>query len=259
MSGGFQAFGSGEGFVGGFAGGVPAFDPATLAMTGWYRDYPTFTGTQPWVSANSAGVSGGRTLYHGASSPTSGNFLNGHQTAAFDGTFNSTNALEGSGEQMQQYITAAAWSAWALVKPTVAAVASGDPRQDPAVWDDSGASFWCLNYNANGMNLSQVGNAILVTRTVACSVNNWHIVQAYYDGTNLALRVDSGAWSTAPCSPLGNPAWGGATSYLRLGDSFTGNHIAGQIADFGISNIALSAQDFDNVRAYVNLRYGLSL
>lgn len=233
--------------------------PASLALTGWYRDYPNFTGIEPWRGSVSLGPSGARTLYHGASSPSSGNFLNSHQTATFDGVVNSTNALEGSGEQMQDYFTATAWSFWALVYPTAAPAPAGDPRFDPGISDDSGGGFWSLNISSNGAEMSQVGNGVLVTVTRPCGINAWHLIQTYFDGTNVGARVDSGAWATLPCGPMGNPPWTGATNYFRLGTSIPNNHFTGQMADVGVSNVAIGRAAFDNVKTYINNQYHLAL
>ena len=223
------------------------------SLTGWYRDYPTFTGTQPWVSSSNA-----RTLYHGASGPSSGLFLNGHQTAAFDGAVNSINSDEGSDERMQDYITASAWTCWVLFFADTADAPVGDPRQNAAIFDDSGGTYWQLNYNTNGCVLTQVDSGSK-TVTAAASTLDWHLAQCYFDGATLGLRIDSGAWQTISSGDIGNGAWGGAANALRLGDAFTGEHFDGQIAECGIMNISIGQAGLNQVKAYINSRYAVVL
>ena len=62
---------------------VSTLDPATLALTGWWRG--SYDGSGTWSGTASAGSSGTRSLVELTNKPSSGTAVNGFNPATFDG------------------------------------------------------------------------------------------------------------------------------------------------------------------------------
>lgn len=236
--------------LGGRAGGGAAvFDPASLALTGWWRANST-TG---WDSATfdgvaSAGSSGSRDLTAGTA-PASRAF-SGHQAPDFNG---STHWLQTT-LTLDDFINSNAFSVWCLFYADAAVADPGDANlySSPQFFTDKTNAYFDFGFTDGGVHLSCNGCATVIQ--IAAATGGLRLAQGKYDGTNLKLRVDGGARTSVAST---GPAV--LTTEVRMG----GNYVAtptqffdGCIVDFGITDSTLSDADEDNVKSYINARWG---
>ncbi len=235
-----------------YAGG--AFDPSSLPLTAWYR--APFAAS-PWVSSASVGPSVARgSMTEATNPPTAGTALNGCAPASFNGT---TQFLANA-NTLGSFVSGSAWSIAVLVKPTATAIARtvGGGYNDPCILSETAQGYWYLTYTVSGVTVGHYDDNIgWVEANQACAAGAWHLVQAWFDGANISIAVDSvAATSTvttvqilAAVGPLtfGKGGFGGPQFYT------------GDIAEVMISNSALDVTARSNIRAYVNTRYGLAL
>lgn len=231
--------------------GAAAFDPATLALSAWYK--APFTAS-PWTPTASAGASGTNgDLTEATNPPASGATLGGQATADFDGT----NDLLTSASGTTTFLTGAAWSAVVLFRADAAAADNGATlrRLNPALIG-AGNLKWGIYYASDGVSLSQTDGASTDERVVAASTGAWHLAQAKFGSGNLSLRVDSGAWSTL--GGLSNGSFD--TTVLRVGKNQVFSvFYDGRIAEIMLAQTALPDATFDQIKSYVNAWTGQSL
>ena len=239
------------------------YDPAVLALSGWWRDYPPESGGAPvpWASSASAGPSVGRTLYHGVSSPTQGALYNGHRSAGFDGVYNSTNSQEGSGELINQYITATAWTRWYVFKASVLNAPGDNPTLDPNSWasralfDDLGYTYLCDTVDTAGIHIHQYdagGRKIISSGPIV--VGTVYRVIARFDGAFMRLRVNGVDVTPVASGTITSPYL--AIPY-RLGDSYSTAHFGGDLLEHGVSQVSLTDAQVSLVDSYFVSRYGV--
>jgi len=232
------------------------FDPATLSLAGWWRansttGYQNSTGTFDGVA--SAGSSGSRDLTQatGGNRPADGTAINGHTPPDFDAT---DDYVEGT--TVGTFISTTAYRYWALVYIDAISTNSANPYDNDAIWYESGQNFGLHVRDNAGTKTAYAyhwdGAAKAASATI--STGAWTLIQARYDGTDIRLKVDNGTVQTAAAST----ATGTTTTNLRLGAPAT-LVLDGRIADVGFLTTAGSDADFDDIRTYVNARYGLSL
>ncbi len=229
--------------------GSVGFDPSSLALTGYWR--ADFAGA-PWPGTPSAGSSGTPSLDAGGPGPGTGAAQNGKIPADFNGT---TQYLAGA--VLSTFLAAASWSCWFLVYARTAVPDPGPGLRvsAPALASDAGAYF-VVAFTDSGVSFEMAdGISAASTLTVACATGGWHLVQCSYDGTDLWLRVDSGAAST---ETYGNV--GALTNPLRVGSNWDVSALFdGKMLELGFSDSTLPQATFDNIKSYVNARYGLLL
>lgn len=240
------------------------FDPASLPLTGWWRDYPPESGGAPvpWVSSASAGPSGGRTLYHGVSSPTQGALYNGHRAAGFNGTYESTNsslADGGSGQTIGDFISSTAWTRWYVFKATTLNAPGDNPLNEPGFWasralmDDVGYTYVCDTVDTSGIHFGQLdaGGRKVISAPITTGVLYRAI--ARFDGSFMRLRLN-GVDATPVASGTMNTFAFGVP--IRIGDSYSTAHFWGEVAEWGLMNTSLSDIQTSMVDAYLLARYG---
>jgi hypothetical protein len=228
------------------------FDPATLAPTGWWRI--SFSGS-PWTGTASAGTSGSNNLTEATNPPTATGTLNGFTLADFDGT----NDILGGGA-FTTYYDADGYSGWALVFVDAITTNSGSSFLNDAIVSDSGGihEIYLTDNGAGTVNvgISHYNGTTEPLATATFATGAWKLVQWKYDGTNIKIRVNGGAWSSTAAG--GNLDASGAN--LRVGGNYNGTIFTDQkIAEVGLADLVISDADFDNIKSYVNSRYGLSL
>ena len=231
-----------------------AFDPATLALTGWWR--ASFA-SSPWAGNASAGTSAGRDLSEATNPPAVGAALNGLTPADFDGT----NDILSSAEDSDTFFDQNAQSVIALVYLDVAGVADfpSAPYQENTITGSDGAGDWGLSLSsASGVRfwrqliLGLAYNSV----TAPISTGAWHLIECKYDGLILSLRVDSGTWQTT-LNVLANTL-AGTDQNVGFGLSLSA-FFNGKVAELMFSDLALSDANMDNIKNYINARYALSL
>jgi hypothetical protein len=242
------------GFMKSPGGGGGAFDPATLALTGWWR--ASYAGS-PWTPTASAGTSGANGNLTEATNPpaTAVNAINSLDTADFDGTNDKL-----TGPNASALFDAASWSAWVLFNADTAPADQGAAFRytNPTFFAEGGSAYLSMGFSSGGIHVAQyqVGVGTHKERVLACGTAAWHLAQARYDGVDLELRLDSGAWSSIASANL---ELSGSTAVVLGNPGFASAPYDGDIAELAMSDVTLSDGDFDNVVSYVNSRYALAL
>ena len=227
----------------------PAYDPAVLALTGWWR--ASFAAS-PWVGTASAGASGSRDLTEAVTPPAVGAPLNSLDPADFDGT---NDKIVAAGIT-DNYVNGNAGSVWILfnARTGVAAPGAAAPYATDGLFNDLVGAGLNIGFSTAGF---QAGFYDLVSwdsAIVAASTGAWHLGQAKWDGSTIKARVDSSAWASVA---RGNLNIGGV---LQVGKNFDpGTFFDGLVADVGVIDAVLSDSGFDDIKEYVNDRYALSL
>jgi hypothetical protein len=238
--------------LGGRAGGVAVFDPATLALTGWWRaDSTTGYVSGTWDGAASAGSSGSRDLTEATNPPGTGTAYGGHTAADFDGT----NDRLATALTLNDFINNNAFSIGAIfeIDAAFADAGAGSRYTHPQFFTDTTDAYFGFGFSTGGVNLSC--NASATERVVACGTGAIHCAQGKYDGTTLSLRVDSGARSTVLST---GPA--GLAGTMAMGRNYTAtNFINGRIIELYVTDLTLSDDSEDDFKEYWNARYGTSL
>ncbi len=225
------------------------FDPASLSLTGWWREY---TGT-PWVGTASAGTSGTHNLSTGSPAPTLGT-LNGHGTANYDGA---TESLLYTGS-LADLISTGTGTIVVLFFGTSAVADSGVWYAEPAfIATDSHISEFGFCFSDAGVIAGNYDGAAFNRLAVPANIGAWHMASYTWDGAQLRVRVDNGAYQTVAAGAIASIAPYGAES----GMDPTSNTVFynGYIAELITSDTVISDANLDNLRTYMNTRYGVSV
>lgn len=226
------------------------FDPATLAMKGWWRGSYS---ASPWVGTASAGTSSAENLTEATNPPSAGTAQNGFNPANYDGT----NDEISSAQELSVFVNDAAGSCWALFKAdtAVASAGAGVRVEDPGIICQNGAGVvWGITFSTSGV-CAFIFDTVYQEIVIAAATATYHLAQMKWNGTNLLFRLNSGTWQTLACTGL-TP---GNTGTLVTGRNYGVAFFDGQVLDTGITDIVLTDTEFDNVKSYVNTRYALSL
>jgi hypothetical protein len=234
-------------------GGGGGFDPgASMSLTGWWRANSTtgyVAGT--WDGVASLGSSGSRDLTEATNPPSTGTTINGHTAPDFDGS----NDRLANGTAISTMLTGSAWLGWWLVYIDAIATNSGTSYQNDVVMDDSGA-FWGIFVRANGgspLVYAYQWDGAEKAASASIATGAWQLIMARYDGTNIRLKVNSGSIVTAAAGSIST-----TTGTIRCGYNGA-TAFNGRMADVGLVAGATGDSDFDDIKSYVNTRYGLSL
>lgn len=224
------------------------FDPATLLLTGWWR--ANFSAS-PWVGTASAGGSGSRDLTEATNPPSTGATINSLTPADFDGT----NDVLSNATAISTFLSASGWRMWALVNIDAITTNDASAFNNDIIMTDTGA-FWGIHVRANGgspLVYAYQWDGAEKKASASISTGAWTLIQARYDGTNIRLKVNNGTVQTAAAGNILT-----TTGSLQVGKNaaFPFN---GRMADLGLVASAGADADFDNIRTYVNARYGLSV
>jgi len=236
--------------------GAATFDPSTLSLTGWWRadgstGYANSTGTFDGVA--SAGSSGSRDLTQGtaANRPADGTALNGHTPPDFDGTDDAV----ASASAISTFVSASAWFFWALVNIDAIANNNASAFSNDLVFGDS-SQFFGIHLKANGgspLVQAYQWDGAEKKAEASISTSTWTAILARYDGTNIRLKVNNGAVQTAAAGNITT-----LTGTTRCSHTTT-YPFNGRIADMGVMSAAESDARWDDIRTYLNARYGVSV
>lgn len=226
------------------------FDPTTLNLSGYWRDY---AGTS-WTGVSSAGTSGGIVLadnLSGGNAPAVGASLNGRSSADFNGSSSFLGTADAAGQLLSNFVSATAGSFWALVElDTLAAdPGAGNRFNVPAIWDDNAATFAQCTVHTGGATLFLDSESTFSPIATATK----YLVQGVWNGSTNRIRLNSGSFASTAQSAIGSLA-----STLRIGRG-SGGFLDGRIWEFAISGDVLTDTTFDNIKGYINTRYNLSL
>ena len=211
----------------------------------------TFDGIGEWLQARYPSINIG----FGATSagPTVGTPpVNNHFPSDFDGA---TQYLQG--EALSTYLTSGAWSFGFLAKVRAAPSdpGSGARNSIACLMSDTNNAI-SIAFTASGVTIEvRDGSHSPSSLTVACSINVWHYIQAYWDGTNLGLRVDNGAWST-----LAYYNASALTGLLQYASNYNATaFLNAQVLELQTANFALSNAEFETNRLDLQSIYELTL
>lgn len=234
-----------------FAGGsAPAFNPATLSLTGWWR--ASFSAS-PWVGTASAGSSGSRNISEATNPPAAGAALNGLTPADFDGT----NDKLASAIAADQFVTATAGMCAVLFNADAAAADAGAALAylNPSFIGHNVTAEIYFTFSSSGVRLGSYNGVDQNSLAVACGTAAWHLAVATWNGTTLSLSVDGGAFST-----LARTVSLSAAGAILTGCNYNSTaFFNGRIAELMTGAFTATAGDVANLKSYVNARYALAL
>lgn len=223
--------------------------PLSLQWAGFWRaNYAA----SPWLGIATDGNTLGRNLTEATNPPTTGAAQNGYTPALFDGT----NDLLTADLTATDYVGAKSVTIHAVVWIDTAPAPTAFTFDNPCIVVAQFSGIIGLGVATNGVRFGVYTTGPYVeTAAVACSTGAWHRVQARYNGANVSVRVDGGAWTNAAAT---DPFAAGA-SPLLVGTDIVGTtaFLDGRILELGISAAALSDAECDALDAYSVARYGL--
>lgn len=230
------------------AAAAAVFDPATLALSGWWR--ADYTGA-PWAARASAGASlANGDLATNLSDPATGAAQNGFTPADFNGT---TNNLSNATLDTTFY-TSAAGTIIALVRADTAAAPTGSIYDDATLFRDANV-FAGLSYTTSGFGGFGYDGAVYQSKYVAAATGAYHLVMMDWDSSNIGMTLNSAARVTQACGAL---TLGGDA--VNVGGGYLLTHcFDGRILELMVAPTTLSAGDYANIKGYVNSRYALAL
>jgi hypothetical protein len=224
---------------------------AAFALRVWNRS--AYSGS-PWAGTASAGASGSQSLTEATNPPTSSSGPAGN-IADFDGT----NDKLGTGAATSNIYTTTAQYGWALIK--VDAINTNDANfalNDPITMTSGTAQWAVILRDAAGTRTVEhwlFTGAVNRSAVTSISLAAWTLVQWKQNGTTISIRTNSNAWVDNTGGTVNSLA-----ANLEVGNGGAGGQFYdGQIAELGMTEVALTNGNFDTVVAYVNQRYGLSL
>lgn len=233
----------------------PPFDPATLALTGWWRGSYV---APPWSGTASAGISGTNTFFSFGvpfGDPGVGVTVNGYDSVDFPGS----NELLFADGDVDTYFDAGSFSGWTLVY--IDAISSNSGiwfLNDTIIGSHSSARFGIyLKDDGAGTVLVGVncftGSGDTAVET-AITTGAWHLVQWRCDGATLEIRVDDGSWASVASTGIDV-----LTFNMKVGSGAGDVYFNGKALDIGLTDIVLNDTQFDDVLSYARTRYALSL
>lgn len=233
-------------------GGGAAFDPTTLAFSGYWRaDYAG----APWSGTASAGLSTGRDLVtDGGNDPSTSASQNGFAGADFIAA--NSDRLK-TALDMVDLVGATGWTCLCVLKPRNLA-ADGTVTQNQTIVSEVGQYFG-LEVFDNGARVWQynsAGTLLFQDATTGPASNSYCLVHAKWDGAKIYAGFN-GTYSAGTALTTIAAATGGS----RIGSYYNGSsfYLDGIILELAFATSVLSAGDISNYKSYVNSRYGLSL
>jgi hypothetical protein len=222
--------------------GASVFDPATLALTGWWRaDYSA----SPWNGIASASSSGGRNLTEATNPPTAGTSQNGKVPAAFNGT----NSELSNATAMSTMLSASTFTLFALFRATTAQ-AAGSPFAEPLLFGDTGGNVG-MTFTTSGVGAFCYGGGTPLRS--ACGTGAYHCAMMRLVGGTMGVKVDSNAEATATETNLVT-----LTGTVRVSRGNSGGFFDGRILEILVAATDLTAS-YTNIKSYFNSRYALAL
>lgn len=236
--------------------------PASLSLTGWWR--APFS-SSPWVGTASADpTTAFKNLTEGVNPPAAGSPLNGLNGADFVGTNDTLTTPSAGGTT--GLILQSGWSIGILcVIDSISTSNAFYENNDPLIyWNNGGDVVGISLSSASGGLVSHWARdtvAMRQTTPTAISTGVPAFVQATFDGSNIRCRVNGGAWQT---QAMTGGAFGTITSSpgtMRIGQRTlaTAQFFDGKIYEIITASSAITDGQFDQIRTYMNSRYGITV
>lgn len=231
--------------------GSAAFDPSTLALTGWWRSNYS---VGSWTGRASAGISGTKDLTNGTGATQPDAVIVGAHTVP-DFEASNTDQLTQAVGDLNDFFNAGAGSVVVLLAAESWVAAQANAYAETCIWNDAGGNVG-LYVSSSGARAALYDGAWNFTPyATGLSLSTDGALQMYWDGSTLGLRANSGTWQTTPAGSISNMGFG-----LRLGQNANAaNHGDGIIKEMMTIDAAWSAGTFDNIKSYINTLYSLSL
>lgn len=242
---------------------TPLFDPATLDLNLWQRNFANIG--NHWAGSPSLGLSSVNVppIYDfqipvAPANPTPGTAVNGHIPASFDGV-NDLMASVTLSQLLEGGSTA--FSVWALAFIPTGAITTNDNTNfytNQAIILDSGG-YWGMNLRTGGgipKLMCAIYDGAPKRAEVDIVVNQWNLFQIRFGGGTLEARVNGGGWAATP----GVGAIGSLGGQIRMGQTYNITvFLQMLLLDLGVSNLRLNDTQFDNVLSYARGYYNLTL
>ncbi len=231
-------------------GQAASFDPATLPLTGWWR---ASYAASPWLTNASTSTSlANGSLTEGTNPPSTGTALNSWVPADFDGT----NDHIAPGGNAGTFFDASTFSGWILFNADAVDTNFSAFYENDCLLSTQPSAYFAIGMKSTGdIGIRFVAGAEAIVSTTF-TIGQWGLVQWKYDGANIKIRMNGGAWQSTACTG----GFGDLTNTLQVGTNYGGAaFLDGRIADIGLADTTLSDADFDSVLAYINARYALAL
>lgn len=235
------------------AASSPAYDPAVLSLTGWWRagDYDAGTGT--WTGTASAGGSGARNLTGATNRPAAGAALNTHDTVEFV----RANSDMLTGAAWTNLFAVSAYSGWVLLYAYPWLTNNANPNLTDGLLSETSGT-WGIGGRTTGPAVTMQHDDGAQKRAASnMSTGAWHLIQFRHSTANgfIEIRIDNGAWVTTAAGDAG-----AGTGNFQIGCEYVASlFYDGLIADIGTTNSRLDDTTFDNIRAYANDRYAVAV
>lgn len=241
-----MGLGLGLGFGGGTGGVAAAFNPSSLALTGWFR---ASYGGAPWDGSASAGSSAGKSMTSPGAPPSVGAAINGYTPADFNGT---TQYLRDIVDICSDFISTTAYRVVMLIEPGSLAADSGVPYNDAGLFVETGGN-WGVHINATDVGVYHYDGAYKVATKAV--VAGKMLVDVRFSGTTLTVAVNG-----TDGTPVAAGTLGAIATDLRMGANYSaGVKYPGTIIEAFMAQSELAATTPSMVKAYVNARYALAL
>lgn len=200
--------------------GLPAwvFDPASLALSGYFKGYLS----SPWAGTASAGTSGANSA--SSATPPLTSSQDGNSTALLNG---SSQYLGGAAGDMSTYVSASGFLMGALVRATslVADPGAGLRYGATPIFGDS-TTFINMGLTTTGPVICGYDGAYKDNiATVSNPVNTWIAVFAWRDSSNLFVQANNGTPVSVACGAIQS-----LTGSMQIGRR-AATYFTGQIAE----------------------------
>ena len=226
-----------------------SFDPATLLLSGWW---PASFGGSPWAGKASAGSSGGRDISEATNPPAVGSAVDGFTPADSDGTNDILSSALGS----SSYFAENSMSGAVLVRLDAAGVVNLPltPYNENTLMGSAGAADWGLSLGSvDGVRFwrQEQGAVGYGNVSVALAIDTWAVIQFKYDGTNLKIRKNNGAWTS---SAFDANALSGTSQNVFFGHALSAFSNA-KMLEIMWTDQVFSDATFDSIYSYLKARY----
>jgi len=223
----------------------------SLTLTGLFRDYP---GSLPWNGTASVGNSSSHNITTGSTS-TPGPIINSRKTANFDGTQSITTA-----DNISVYFTTVnTFSGWVLFN-TASVTTNNTVNKfvNQCLLCYHGASFFYVYLRSTGnIGFGIFNGTANVEVETTFNIGKWQLVEfSISGGTTMSIRCSNDKLFATNSTAAG---MGASAAPIDIGvDPGGTNFYNGIIAEIGLYNNLLTAQNFDDIRYnYIPRRYGI--